>query len=68
MAQFEEFAKIKNPNDLQAYFGKQPAVFKTVSEKVVADTKALTELNLVFGQQVQKLAKDTASAVVSKAA
>lgn len=68
MEQLEELAKVKNPNDLQTYFGKQPAVFKAMGEKAVADTKALTELNIEFGNQVQKLAKDTASAVMPKAA
>lgn len=55
----KELAEVNNPQALQAYLGKQSESIKSVSEKLVADTKAAAEVGVEYGQEAQKIASDS---------
>lgn len=57
--QLKELVEINNPEALQAYLGKQSDSVKSVSEKLVADAKAATEVGVEYSQEAQKIARDS---------
>ena len=65
MEQVKAVLAVKDPESFQSFVTKQAEVAKTVGEKVMADVKAVAELNAEVGAEVQKLAEEGLKTVVS---
>ncbi len=68
IAQLKDALEVNSPEAFKAYVEKQKDVLKTVSDKIVADTKAVTELSSAFGAEAQKIAQESIAVVAKKAA
>ena len=58
MQQLKSAMEIKDAETLQSFMSKQAEVAKTVGEKVMADAKAVADLNAEVSAEVQKLAQE----------
>jgi len=68
IAQWKELVEVKDAESLQAFIAKQVDVAKNVSEKMIADSKAVAELGNQFNNETQKLARESLNAAVAEAA
>lgn len=68
IAQLKGALEVSDADSFNAYVAQQKDVLKVVSEKIAADSKAVTELSSAFGAEAQKIAQDSIAAVAKKAA
>jgi phasin family protein len=66
--QLKILSEVKTTEDLQDYVVHQVDVLKTVNERLVNDTRALVKLNAEFNAEVQRLAQNSMSGIINKAA
>lgn len=68
LKQLKALVEVRNPQALQDYLANQGESLKTLSEKLVADSKAVAELGVDFNQEAQKIARESFEAATKKAA
>lgn len=65
MKQLKSMLEVKDAESLKSFVSLQAEVAKNVSEKVMADAKAVADLNAEVGAEVQKLTQESLQSVVA---
>lgn len=64
----KQLSQIKNPSLLQDYLNNQGKALRTLSERALADSKAITDLSVEFNQELQNIARESFEVAATKAA
>ena len=65
MKQLKSVLEVKDAESLKSFVSLQAEVAKNVGEKVMADAKAVADLNAEVGAEVQKLTQESLQSVVA---
>jgi phasin family protein len=68
LTQWKAALEVRDVATLQDFLARQGEVFQQVSDKMVSDFKAVSEMGEVYSNEAQKLAKVTVSKASAKAA
>ena len=68
IAQLRAALAVTDADSLQDYVAKQSEFFKALSEKLAEDARSLADLSKEFGDEAQKLGKETVAEVTDQAA
>lgn len=66
--QFKGLTDVRDAAALQDFVKEQSEAVREIAEKVIADSKTVSELGIEYGQEAQKIAKANVEKLVSKAA